>query len=140
MLRPPWPNYMSLSDPPRAAELALHADARRFDLGAMSGPQSAWARAALAVLHDAGWSWVLDRGPTLAARLAARLRERGLEVAPRDRSTLVSFGVPEPEAAVERLAGQGFVVRQLPGRGLVRASVGAWSSEEELDRLSAVAV
>jgi hypothetical protein len=29
------------------------------------------------------------------------------------------------------------VVREIPGRGLVRASVGAWSAEEHLDRLLA---
>jgi hypothetical protein len=31
-------------------------------------------------------------------------------------------------------------VRELPGRGLVRASIGAWATEDELERLaSAVA-
>jgi hypothetical protein len=29
------------------------------------------------------------------------------------------------------------VIRWLPGRGLVRASVGAWSSEDDLERLVA---
>jgi selenocysteine lyase/cysteine desulfurase len=27
------------------------------------------------------------------------------------------------------------VVRYIPGRGLIRVSVGAWNSEEELERL-----
>ena len=36
-----------------------------------------------------------------------------------------------PEAEVARLAGEGFVVRDLPGTGTVRASVGAWSSEDD---------
>jgi selenocysteine lyase/cysteine desulfurase len=35
------------------------------------------------------------------------------------------------------MADTGVVVRHLPGRGLVRASVGAWSSEDDLDRLLA---
>jgi hypothetical protein len=40
---------------------------------------------------------------------------------------------------VERLASEGFVVRQIPAFGVIRASVGAWSSEEELERLVATA-
>jgi selenocysteine lyase/cysteine desulfurase len=40
---------------------------------------------------------------------------------------------------VQRLREQGFVVRSIPAFDLVRASVGAWSSEEELDRLVAAA-
>jgi hypothetical protein len=30
-------------------------------------------------------------------------------------------------------------VRDLPGRGLVRASVGAWNSEDEIERLAEIA-
>ncbi len=37
--------------------------------------------------------------------------------------------------AVTRLAEAGVVVRELPGRGLLRASVGWWTSDEDLDRL-----
>jgi len=40
---------------------------------------------------------------------------------------------------VARLAEQGFGIRNLPGTPYVRASVGAWCSEEELDRLASVA-
>jgi L-cysteine/cystine lyase len=65
------------------------------------------------------------------------LRERGFEVAPRGRSTLVSWRSQDPEGDVARLASEGVVVRYLPGRGVVRASVGAWNSEEDLGRLLA---
>jgi L-cysteine/cystine lyase len=30
------------------------------------------------------------------------------------------------------------LIRELPGRGLLRASVGAWNDESDLDRLLAV--
>ena len=40
---------------------------------------------------------------------------------------------------MKTMAEGGVVVRQLPGSGLVRASVGAWSSEEDLERLLALA-
>jgi hypothetical protein len=78
---------------------------------------------------------VHERAADLAGGLAGALSERGLELAARGRSTLVSWRDPRASATVEVLAAAGFVVRDLPGRGLVRASVGAWSSEDELGRL-----
>jgi selenocysteine lyase/cysteine desulfurase len=68
------------------------------------------------------------------------LAERGVELAPRGRSTLVSWRSADAEVDVRRLADQGIVVRFLPGLGLVRASVGAWTSEEDLERLASSAV
>src|SRR3712207_8956832 len=53
------------------------------------------------------------------------------------RSTLVSWHAADCEADARRLAEAGIVVRYLPGRGMVRASVGAWSNEEEVDRVAA---
>ena len=38
---------------------------------------------------------------------------------------------------MERLAAASVVVRELPGRDLVRASVGWWTSDDDLDRLVA---
>ena len=136
----PWPGYVSLADPAEPLELRLRDGAPRFDLGLLPGPLAAWWLSALELLDEARAAWVVERGTGLAARLAGELAERGLEVVPRGASTLVSWRSDDPEAAVERLASEGFVVRQLPGRGLVRASVGAWSSEEELERLAAAAV
>jgi L-cysteine/cystine lyase len=39
-------------------------------------------------------------------------------------------------ALVERLAGEGITVRAVPGRPWLRASTGAWNSEEDLERLA----
>jgi selenocysteine lyase/cysteine desulfurase len=47
----------------------------------------------------------------------------------------VSWAAEDPPGEVERLAGEGVVVRSIPAFGIVRASVGAWTSEEELERL-----
>jgi len=134
-LDPPWPGYGSLEDAQQPFELAVHPGARRFDLGISPGPVTAWARAAFEVLASAGWDSVFDRAATLASALADRLAERGLDVAPRGRSTLVSWRSADPEADVLRLAEVGIVVRYLPARGLVRASVGAWSNEDDIERL-----
>jgi selenocysteine lyase/cysteine desulfurase len=136
-LTPPWPSFTSLADPLRALGLVVHPGAPRFDMG-HTGCPLAWSLAAHDVLAGAGWDAVHQRGPALAGRLADSLAERGAEVAERDRTTLVSWRSSDPEGEVERLAAAGVVVRQLPGRGLVRASVGAWSSEDDLERLLAV--
>jgi L-cysteine/cystine lyase len=134
----PWPGYQSLADASRAEELPLAEGATRFDLGFPAPHDAAWSVAAFEVLESAGWDAVLSRGPALASQLAERLRERGQEVAPRGASTLVSFTVPDPEEFVERAAAAGVIIRHLPGRGLVRASVGAWSDESDLERLLAL--
>jgi selenocysteine lyase/cysteine desulfurase len=100
-----------------------------------------WALAALAVLGDAGWPWIHERAAALADRFAASLRERGIDVAPRGRSTLVSWrpSATDVDQAVVDLADRGIAVRSIPAFGLVRASIGAWNSENELDHLAALA-
>ena len=134
----PWPGYQSLSDAQRARELPMADGATRFDLGFPAPHDGAWALASFEVLREAGWDEVLTRGPLLAGRLTDMLRERGIQVAPRGASTLVSFEHPDPDDFVERAAAAGVAIRNLPGRGLVRASVGAWSDESDLERLLAL--
>jgi selenocysteine lyase/cysteine desulfurase len=58
-------------------------------------------------------------------------------VAPRGETTLVSWEVPEAADLPARLAAEGIVVRSLPGTSYVRASVGAWNDESDLERLLA---
>ncbi|MGI8411060.1 MAG: aminotransferase class V-fold PLP-dependent enzyme [Solirubrobacteraceae bacterium] len=135
----PWPGYGSLGDPARPLELIPAAGAARFDHGFPGALRSTLALASLSVFEEAGWDWVHERAASLASSLAASLAARGLQVGPRGRSTLVSWTARDPQAEVERLAAQGFVVRSIPAFGYVRASVGAWSSEAELDALVALA-
>ena len=74
----------------------------------------------------------------MAERFREGLREAGADVVtPDERATLVSWRVPADESAavVARLAEHGVIVRDLPGRGLVRASVGWWTNEDDLARL-----
>ncbi len=135
----PWPGYGSVADPANALEFEQAEGVKRFDHGFPAGMRSAWATASLGVFEEAGWDWVHERAATLAARLADRLTERGLSVWPRGRSTLVSWAAEDPDAEVARLAGEGVIVRSIPAFGLVRASVGAWTSEDEVERLVALA-
>jgi selenocysteine lyase/cysteine desulfurase len=132
----PWPGYVSLADAKQALDSQPAENANRFDHGFPPGLRSAWALASLGVLEDAGLDWVYERAATLAAGLAERLAERGLDVGPRGRSTLVAWKAGDVDAEVVRLAEAGFVVRSIPSHSLIRASVGAWTSEEELARLA----
>jgi selenocysteine lyase/cysteine desulfurase len=139
-LPPPWSGYQVLADPGRPLESALHPDARRFTTRLPSSHDTAFAHAALDVLEEPGIPRAQVRAARLASRLAAALEERGVTVAPRGASTLVSFEVPDPPGFIERLeAGERILMRALPGTPYVRASVGAWSSEDELDRLVGLA-
>jgi len=71
-----------------------------------------------------------------AERCRAMLLEHGADVVTEPKqATLVSWRVDEPETLVGRLAEQSVVVRGLPGTGLVRASCGYWTSDEDLGRL-----
>ena len=133
-LSPAAPGYHSLSDPLRALDLPLKEGAARFDGGFPASHHLAWALASLDVLGDDGA--VQAKAIEGAGRLAALLADRDLEVAPRGNSTLVSWAAADPEAEAARLLGAGYVVRNLPGTRYVRASVGAWTSEEEIAALA----
>jgi selenocysteine lyase/cysteine desulfurase len=135
----PWPGFGSVKDAHRPLDFDLQDSARRFDTALTPPEHTAWALASLNVLGEPGIDAVLHRAAALAAHLADVLVERGATVAPRGHTTLVSWESANPEAEVERLREQGIVVRNLPGRPYIRASVGAWNEEAELDRLAALA-
>lgn len=131
------PTYMNLADPGAGLDAVPHAGAARHDSPAQSLETIEAALAALEVLSAAGWEAVHERAAALAASLADALADRGLEVAERDDTTLVSWHDPDPPATRDRLAEAGVVIRDLPGTGLLRASVGAWNDERDLERLLA---
>jgi len=134
-IAPLAPGYASLVDPARGLDVALRADARRYDAPATPAEAHAFALASLTVLEAATWPLVHARAAELAARLAELLRERGREVIPRGATTLVAWRSDAAAAEKAGLAGRDVVVRDLPGRGLLRASVGAWNDERDLERL-----
>lgn len=134
-LEVPRRGYPNLANPDAGLEARPHEDARRFDSMALNAETVACALAATRLLESFGWAEVHGRARSLAARLSRLLAERGREVAPRGDTTLVSFESSDPPAERARLAGQGIIVRNIPGRPWLRASVGAWNDEEDLDRL-----
>ena len=131
----PGPTYLNLDVPGEGLGAVPRADAGRHDASAQSAESTAAALAALDVLGGAGWDAVHDRAATLTAQLADALAQRGREVAARDRTTLVSWKDPDPPATRALLAEAGVIIRDLPGTGLLRASVGAWNDDSDLDRL-----
>ncbi len=127
--------YANLENAGDGLDARLRDDARRLDTMALSAEAVACALAAIDLLESAGWSAVHERASTLAARLAEQLAERGRAVAPRGQTTLVSFDSADPEGERDLLAQRGCVVRNIPGRPWLRASVGAWNDENDLARL-----
>ena len=81
--------------------------------------------------------WRFERGAEASARCRELLAERVEVVTEPGHANLVAFRDANPEATVARLAENGVIVRDLPGTGLVRASCGWWTSDEDLDRLVA---
>jgi L-cysteine/cystine lyase len=134
-IRPIAPSYISFEDTTRGLESPYKDDARRYDTPSLSREAAALSLEALETLERHGFDAVLARGRELAADLAGRLTAAGRTVAPRGDSTLVAWEDADPEGTRDRLAAGGVVVRNLPGRPLLRASVGAWNDESDLERL-----
>jgi L-cysteine/cystine lyase len=128
---------MNLDNPAAGLDAMPKATAARHDTFSQSAEVLAGSMAALELLGGFGWEAIQERAATLADQFAAMLAERGLDVAPRSRTTLVAWQDPDPPATRNRLAEAGVVIRDLPGTGLLRASVGAWNDESDLDRLLA---
>lgn len=132
--------YANLTDPGAGLQARLHDDARRLDTLSLSAEAVACALAAVDVLTEAGWPAVHERARRLAASLAEQLAAHGraLAVEPAEQragATLVSFWSADPAGERERLAERGVVLRDIPGRPWLRASVGAWNDENDLARL-----
>jgi L-cysteine/cystine lyase len=127
--------YINLADAGAGIDAVPREDAGCLDAPSLSAEAVACAGAAADVLAGAGWDQVHARGPELAHRLTVLLEEHGRQVAPRADTTLVSFTSPDPAVERLRLAEAGVIVRDIPGRPWLRASVGAWNDEGDLDRL-----
>ena len=108
--------------------------ARRFDSGWIGAPALAALEAALRVHPD----WRYEGAAAAAAGCRELLAPLVELVRPPDQGTLVSFHPPgDPTALVAALAERGVLVRELPGRNLIRVSCGWWTSEDDLGRLVA---
>jgi L-cysteine/cystine lyase len=127
------PSYMSQTSYEPTGAFVAKDGALRFDAGWLPTPTLLGLLAALAAHPE----WRYERAAEQAARCRELLSEHVEVVTPPGHSTLVSFRPPEdPAGLVTALAERGVIVRELPGRNLVRASCGWWTSEDDLQRLA----
>jgi len=107
--------------------------AARFDRTFTPASSLAGLEAALADLPAGRFA----RARQLTERCRELLLEHGVDVVTEPgQATLVSFRPSgDPTAAVAALYERGIVVRELPGTGLLRVSVGWWNDGTDLERL-----
>ena len=132
-LRVASPSYMSQSSYEPSGAFVPKEGAKRFDSGWIPTPSLRGLIAALGTRPD----WAYERAAEAAARCRELLEPHVEVVTPPGHSTLVSFR-PGGSAAelVAVLHERGVIVRELPGRDLVRASCGWWTSDDDLERLA----
>ncbi|HEY5059744.1 MAG TPA: aminotransferase class V-fold PLP-dependent enzyme [Gaiellaceae bacterium] len=131
-LRVAAPGYPAQSAYEPSGAFTPKEGAARFDAGWTGTPTLVGLVTALGTHPD----WRYERAAEIAARCRERLAERVEVVTPPGHSTLVAFRPPgDPTELVAGLADRGVIVRELPGRNLVRASCGWWTNEEDVERL-----
>jgi selenocysteine lyase/cysteine desulfurase len=110
------------------------AGARRFDTAFTPPNAVAGLEAALSKLPAGRF----ERARELSERCRRLLIEHGHDVVTEpDQATLVSWRHDGDTAAAARhLYERGVVIRELPGTGLLRASVGWWNDGSDLERLA----
>lgn len=134
-LHPAQVTYRSVADA-EADSYDLAAGARRFERGTDSLAPFVGLCEAVDLLERVGLDTVEDRILTLAARLADGVPDDRL-LSPADpESGLVTVDVDDPEATVERFRDRGLILRHIPDPEAVRASVHAFNTEAEVDRLA----
>ena len=128
------PSYFAQAEHAPDGSFVPRAGAERFDTGWIGGSALAGLSAALDVAPD----WRFDRAAERAAHCRQALAERFEVLTKPDQAGLVTFrpGGDAPELVV-KLREQGVIVRDIPGRDLIRVSCGYWTSEQDVERLLA---
>ena len=128
------PTYFSQDSYEVSGAFVPKESSARFDGGWIGVP----ALRGIVTALDTHPEWRYERAAEMAARCRELLEPHVEVVTPPDHSTLVSFRPPgDPTELVARLLAEGVIVRELPGRNLVRASCGWWTNEDDLQRLAA---
>jgi L-cysteine/cystine lyase len=131
-LRVALPSYFAQSEHQPDGSFVPRKGAERFDSGWVGGPALAGLAAALDVAPD----WRFERAAEMAARCREALAERFEVVTKPSQAGLVSFHPNgDPAEIVAGLREQGVIVREIPGKNVIRVSCGYWTSEDDLDRL-----
>jgi L-cysteine/cystine lyase len=135
-LRVAAPSYYSQDGYDIAGSFTPRSGAARFDCGWLNRAQLEGALASLAFLDEVG-AERCDRALVQAQRGRELIAPRVELVTPPGQATLVTWESRDAAAESARLAEQGLIVRHLPTLPWVRASIGFWTSDEDLERLAA---
>lgn len=132
-LRVAGPSYFSQASYEPDGSFEPREGAARFEQNWIPAAFIAGLEAALSALP----AWRFERARELTDLCRERLAEAGHDVVTEPgHGTLVSWRCDgDPQEVVRRLYDADIVVRDLPGTGLVRASCGYWTSEEDVERL-----
>jgi L-cysteine/cystine lyase len=126
------PSYFAQTDHQPDGSYVAREGAERFDSGWIGTPSLAGLSKALDVAPE----WRFEHAAEIAANCRAALAERFKVVTNPDQAGLVTFRpTSDPTELVEKLRGNGVIVRELPGRNLIRVSCGYWTSDDDLERL-----
>ena len=127
----PFPSYFSWKD----EALTPREDALRFEPGWIPSASLAGLLESMSLAEQVGPDR-FQRAQRMAEHCRGVLDSQAEVMTAPDQATLVSFRTGEAGSAVSRrLAKEGVVVRDLPGVDWIRASVGYWTSTEDIERL-----
>ena len=131
-LRVAQPSYYAQKSFEPDGEFEPRPGAARFDSQWIAPASLAGLLAAL----DGRPEWAFERAAEMSELCRKTLAERFEVVSAPGQGTLVSWRADgDPTAMVRRLFERGVVVRDIPGRNLIRASCGWWTSEDDIERL-----
>ena len=131
-LRVALPSYFAQTEHQPDGSYVAREGAERFDSGWIGTSSLAGLSKALDVAPE----WRFERVAEIAAKCRTALAERFEVITKPNQAGLVTFRpTSDPTKLVEKLRGDGVIVRELPGRNLIRVSCGYWTSDSDLDRL-----
>ncbi len=129
------PSYFSQSRYERDGRFEPREGAARFDPGWIPVAFLEGLLAALDGLPD----WRFERSREMAELCRERLLAEGYDVVTEaGHANLVSWRWEgDPAGAAKQLGEEGVLIRDMPGTGLLRASCGYWTNEDDITRLVA---
>ncbi|WP_136716623.1 aminotransferase class V-fold PLP-dependent enzyme [Halorientalis salina] len=134
-LEPRRLSYRGVSDS-NAESYERYPDARQLEIGTTSLAPHVALTTAMDTIDAIGYDTIQARVERLTDRLKDGLGDRLLSPDAYE-SGLVTFTAENPDELVDRLGSEGIVVRSIPDPDAVRASVHAFNTAEDIDRLLA---
>lgn len=138
-MEPPFPAADSMDKGPDsiAYDMRYKPTAARFETGALNLPGIAALTSVLETFHRIGPNNIYQAARDVGAYFVERLLSADIDVAPsarneQTRSGIISFQLPDPEAAGKYLCEQG--VACIPRIGYVRTGLHGYNTKDEVDR------